>query len=62
MNQQLLEARMLTKFAVRLAIPRGEIRKLFVRNIGASSVVLNKADPIQQIFLDKTREYFKKKR
>jgi hypothetical protein len=32
------------------------------RNIGASAVAMNKVDPVQQMFLDKAREYYKKKR
>ena len=30
------------------------------RNFGISAVVMQKADPIQQLFLDKIREYAKK--
>ncbi len=31
------------------------------RNLAASSVALNKVDPVQKLFLDKIREYYQKK-
>ena len=51
---------MLSKFASRLT--RNDVRKFVSRNIGSTAIVLNKTDPIQQLFVDKVREYFKKKR
>ena len=30
-------------------------------NIAASAALLNKTDPVQQMFLDKVKEYYKKK-
>ena len=53
---------MITKFAARLSLSRDQILQIARRNIGISSVVLQKADPIQQIFVDKVREYAQKKK
>jgi hypothetical protein len=52
---------MLSKYA-RLALTRSDVRLFVSRNIGSSAIVMNKTDPIQQIFVDKVREYFKKKK
>ncbi len=52
--------KMLSKFASRLT--RNDVRKFVSRNIGSTAIILNKTDPIQQLFVDKVRDYFKKKR
>lgn len=31
------------------------------RNVCVSAALMNKTDPIQQLFVDKAREYYKKK-
>ena len=51
---------MISKFVAR--ITRNDVRKFVSRNIGSTAIVLNKVDPVQQIFADKVREYYKKKR
>lgn len=53
---------MFPKVASRLAITGKSINKAFACNIGSSSVLLQKADPIQELFLNKVREYYQKKR
>jgi hypothetical protein len=52
---------MFPKILSALNVTSKAVNKSLVRNIGATSVVLNKTDPIQQLFLDKSREYYKKK-
>lgn len=51
---------MLPKFITLLPASKQSLQLCLTRNIGASAVVM-KADPIQQLFLDKSREYYKKK-
>lgn len=51
---------MLSKAAIRLS--QSSIQVATKRNIGLSSVIAAKVDPIQQLFVDKIREYNKKKR
>jgi Mrp family chromosome partitioning ATPase len=53
---------MMSKIANRLSSATKSLNLLNKRNIGISSVVMNKTDPIQQIFLDKSKEYYQKKR
>lgn len=31
------------------------------RNLGSTAILMNKTDPIQQLFLDKIKEYYQKK-
>ena len=52
---------MLPKFLTALKISSKAVNTAMIRNIGSTSVVLNKTDPIQQLFLDKSKEYYKKK-
>ena len=47
---------------VRLTESKILITGLFSRNIASSSILQNKLDPIQQLFLDKSREYYKKRK
>ncbi|CAF0842319.1 unnamed protein product [Brachionus calyciflorus] len=52
---------MFPKVAARLAISTKSINQAFSRNIGSTAVVLQKADPIQELFLNKIKEYYQKK-
>ena len=53
---------MFPKIATRLIGARQALNVALVRNIGSTSVVLSKLDPIQELYLQKVREYYKKKR
>ena len=53
---------MFPKLVSTLSVSRKAVNLAFARNIGSTTVVLNKLDPIQQLFLDKSKEYYKKKR
>jgi hypothetical protein len=50
---------MLTKV---LALNGKALNVALARNISSSSVLSAKSDPVQQLFVDKIREYYKKKR
>ncbi|RNA01648.1 ATP synthase-coupling factor mitochondrial [Brachionus plicatilis] len=52
---------MFPKIYSRLVLSKKPISQGLYRNIGSSAVVLQKADPIQQLFLKKIREYYQKK-
>ena len=53
---------MLTKAASKIALSSTQVVQILKRNVGISSVVLAKTDPIQQLFADKVKEYYKKKK
>jgi hypothetical protein len=52
---------MFPKVLSALNVSSKAINTAFIRNIGSTAILLNKTDPIQQLFLDKSREYYKKK-
>ncbi len=54
--------KMFPKLATRLVGARKALSVALTRNIGSTSVVLSKLDPIQELYLQKVREYYKKKR
>ena len=51
---------MFPKVIARLNINRKAINAAFSRNLGSTAVLL-KNDPIQQLYLDKVREFYKRK-
>jgi hypothetical protein len=51
---------MLPKFIALLPASKQSLNIILARNLGSSSVLL-KNDPIQQLFSDKAKEYYKKK-
>jgi hypothetical protein len=50
------------QLTMRLSASRKFISDSFSRNIGSTAIFLNKLDPVQQLFVDKSREYYKKRR
>lgn len=53
---------MFSKISSRLVLSKKSVNQALCRNIASSSVVLQKADPIQELFLNKIREYYQKKK
>ena len=51
---------MFPKFVALLPVSKKSLNIVLSRNIAASSLLM-KNDPVQQLFLDKSREYYKKK-
>ncbi len=56
----ILGSRMLTRTALSLSSLRNAVCRQFRRNIGVTAPAAAQLDPIQQIFVDKIREYAKK--
>ncbi len=52
---------MFSKAITNLAVKNG-LSTLLIKNIATTSAVLNTADPVQQLFVEKIREYYKRKR
>ena len=57
---KLFSKKMLPKFIALLPASKQSLNVILARNLGSSSVLL-KNDPIQQLFSDKAKEYYKKK-